>query len=230
MKQILISIGIVVVAVALIELGSLLFLSTSVKRNLSFWHTKATQPGEITYLALGDSAAQGIGASSPMKGYVGLVAKDLEKQTGKTVKVINLSKTGATIQDAITEQLPKVPTITADIVTVEIGANDIKTFEPVTFERDFRRFIAGIPNGTYVSNMPYFGSRSESRPKAMEATKIIDRVLSEHPQLRRVDLQSQTQATDSILGYAADYFHPNNRAYRRWSTTFLSEIHKHPLN
>lgn len=75
-------------ALLLLELIALFWLYLSVGSYQKFWQKKATEVGEITYLALGDSAAQGIGASSPMRGYVGAVARRIEAQTGKRVRVV----------------------------------------------------------------------------------------------------------------------------------------------
>ena len=111
------------------ELIGLIWLFSTVSTYKAFWLNKAKQEGELTYLALGDSAAQGIGATSPMRGYVGLLAKRLEAATGKKVRVINLSTTGAKINDVIQDQIPKINTIKADFVTLEIGANDVKDFD-----------------------------------------------------------------------------------------------------
>lgn len=133
LRVVLITFGLIAAA----ELIALVLLYVSVASNKKFWIQKAKDPGELTYVALGDSAAQGIGASSPMRGYVGLVANKLENKTGKSVRIVNVSVTGATIGDALRDQLPKIQSIKADIVTIEIGANDIKTFQPEKFEKEF---------------------------------------------------------------------------------------------
>ena len=55
------------------------------------------EPGDLVYVALGDSAAQGIGASTSDNGYVGLVADRLRERTGNPVLGVNLSRSGATV-------------------------------------------------------------------------------------------------------------------------------------
>src|SRR5215212_8776807 len=50
----------------------------------------AARAGTLRYVALGDSLAQGIGASRPDRGYVGLLAERVERATGRRVEVVNL--------------------------------------------------------------------------------------------------------------------------------------------
>ena len=68
----------IIVAVIILELVALAWLFFTVGNYKNFWANKSQESGEITYLALGDSAAQGIGATSPMRGYVGIIAKRLD--------------------------------------------------------------------------------------------------------------------------------------------------------
>lgn len=212
-------ITVVAVAVAL-ELIALIWLFFSVGAYKTFWINKAKQEGEFTYLALGDSAAQGIGASSPMRGYVGLLVGRLEQATGKKVRVINFSTTGAKIDDVLRDQIPKAKAINADYVTIEIGANDVKEFDAVSFERQFDELLKLLPKGTYVSNLPLFNSRPSSTKPAKAASKIIERLMKKYPDLRFVDLEKQTTENQSMFGFAPDLFHPNNLSYKNWADAF----------
>ena len=217
---------VVLLALAIVEGLALLWMLFTVNHYATFWRDKAKHPGEITYLALGDSAAQGIGATSPMRGYVGLIAKRLENKTGKSVRVINLSVTGATAKDALKDQIPNIGDINADYVTIEIGANDVKLKQPEAFRKDFVEIIKKLPDGTYVSNMPLFNSRRDSTQPAKELSKIIESELKNYPKLRFVDLQKQTSEHQSIFGFAPDTFHPNNLSYKNWAQAFWNEIDK----
>lgn len=218
--MILIVIGVLVAA----EIIALLWLLTTVSTYHKFWVQKAKEPGQITYLALGDSAAQGIGATSPSRGYVGIVASRFQDHTDKKVRIINLSKTGAKMNDYLKEQAPRVKGIKADLVTIEIGANDVVAFDPVKYRSDFKKVLATLPEGAYVANMPLFNSRPSSTPKAKQASKIIEEELKAYPNLRFVDLQKQTMANQSIFGFAPDLFHPNNLSYKVWADAFWNKI------
>lgn len=220
--MLLIIVGILVV----IEILALVWLATSVNRYKAFWEAKASESGQITYLALGDSAAQGIGASSPMRGYVGLIAKDLEKSTGKSVKIINLSKSGAQMDDYLKDQAPIVQTLKPDIVTIEIGGNDVAKFNATSYRTKFKKVLKTLPDGAFVSNMPLFNSRPGSTENAKVASKIIEEELQKYPKLFFVDLQTETAKNQSIFGFAPDLFHPNNLSYKNWANAFLKEINK----
>ncbi len=217
-------IGLIALVLIIVESLLLLWLFLSVSRYKSFWEAKATSAGEITYLALGDSAAQGIGASSPMRGYVGILAKRIEKKTGKTVKIQNISKTGANMEDYLRDQAPIVKTSQADIVTIEIGANDITKFNVTTFRNSFKKVLETLPDGAYVSNMPVFNSRPGSGNKAKKASEIIEEEMKSYPKLVLVDLQKQTQENQTIFGFAPDLFHPNNISYKHWADAFWIHI------
>jgi len=214
----------IIVILVVAELLALIWLGSTVSTYKEFWAQKAKQPGEITYLALGDSAAQGIGATSPSRGYVGLIEDRLNKETGETVRVINLSKTGAKMDDYLKEQAPKVKDIKADLVTIEIGANDVVGFNSDKYRADFKKVLATLPDGSYVANMPLFNSRPSSTPKAKQASKIVQEELKSYRNLRFVDLQKQTQENQSIFGFAPDLFHPNNLSYKVWADAFWSKI------
>lgn len=192
----------------------------------SFWVEKANETGEITYLALGDSAAQGIGASSPMRGYAGIIAKRLEEKTNKKVRVVNLSVTGAKMSDYLKDQAPEIYDIQADYVTIEIGANDIVNFEKDKFRSEFKQVLGSLPEGAYVSNMPLFNSRPSSTAKAKEASLIISEEIANSPGINFVDLQKQTTENQSIFGFAPDLFHPNNISYKNWADAFWLQIDK----
>ncbi len=130
--------GITLAIIIVLFVLSLFELWTQLARYQSYWtRQNKSAEGDITYVALGDSTAQAIGASHPSKGYVGIISKQLAEERGTTVKTINLSKSGAKIKDALNTQLPameKLGVTDQTVVTIEIGANDIISFDPIEFE------------------------------------------------------------------------------------------------
>ncbi len=224
--QVLTIVGItagIIILIVLIRLGLLLMDVSGFQK---YWTQRAQKPGDFIYLALGDSAAQGIGASQPQKGYVGLIADQAAAKTGKSVKVVNLSVSGAVVKDVLDKQLPASRDIKPDLVTIEIGANDVATFDEKRFTSEFQALVRQLPQGTYVSNMPYFATRPGRRPAAFKISEIIATTLKQRPDLKLIDLQTITQDRDSWLNYAADLFHPNDRAYKNWAEVFWKEIEK----
>jgi len=217
---------IIIGAFILIEVVALLWLAFSVNRYHDFWAAKANETGEITYLALGDSAAQGIGATNPMKGYVGLIANNIEGKSGKSVRIVNISKTGAKFDDYLKEQAPVIATLKPDIITIQIGANDIKLFNADEYRAKFKEVLKTLPDGTFVSNMPLFNSRPGSTAGGKQGSEIIQEELRNYPNLHFVDLQRETTEHQSVFGFAPDLFHPNNISYKNWANAFLKEIDK----
>ena len=105
----------------------------------------------MLYVAIGDSAAQGIGASRPDRSYVGVLADDIRNLTGRSLRVVNLSVSGATTELAVLDQLPRLAKLSPDLVTVAIGANDIASWDPAVFERNVGPDTPGL---TFVPNPP----------------------------------------------------------------------------
>lgn len=222
----------IVLLVGGVRLGLLVRSLSSYK---TYWQkeaSKAPEPGAITYLALGDSTAQGIGATSPRRGYVGLVAKYLQNKTGKPVHVINISVSGAKINDAIKTQLPQLKSLPKpDYVTIEIGANDVPIYEKEKFKKEFIELMSGLPQGTYVANMPSFGGGRayKANANATKATELIAELLTERPDLHLVDVNATTTG-QHIWDFGADLFHPSNHGYKNWERAFTASIDAHPNN
>ncbi|TXN30364.1 SGNH/GDSL hydrolase family protein [Lacisediminihabitans profunda] len=200
-------------------------LANTLHLNARWWKDEGKKHGDLLYVALGDSAAQGVGASKPGRSYVGLIARHLRERTGRTVRVVNLSMSGARLREALAIQLPALRRMTTrpDVLTVAIGANDIASFDPLRFESELRELYAALPAGAIVADLPSFYLGSSER-KAREANAIVRRLAAErdfevaplHAATRR-----QGAARYALNQVAADFFHPNDRGYRVWASAFL---------
>lgn len=220
---------IVVIAILAIALSywvfQLIILYGNVNKFSMVWQQRVNDSGQITYLALGDSAAQGLGASQAEDGYVGVLARRITAKTGKSVRVVNISKSGAKLKDVIDTQLPEVEKYKAAIVTLDIGGNDIKTFDAQKYEVEISQIINKLPKGTYVSDVPYFTTRFWNNDKVDEANKIFYRMVKSRNDLKVVPLHTYTKERISRWrDFAADWFHPNNRGYAVWADAFWSKI------
>lgn len=131
------------------------------------------------------------------------------------------------MEDYLKEQAPQIKDINADLVTIEIGANDVTSFDADKFRSEFKQVLATLPDGTHVANMPNFNVRPSSQPKAQQASAIISEELANYPKLHFVDLQKQTTENTSIFGFAPDLFHPNNISYKFWADAFWLSIQDH---
>lgn len=210
--------------VILVVILGLVELYTQVARYRNYWQRQNATVEKVEYVALGDSAAQGLGATHPSKGYVGVIAKELG------VKPINLSKSGAKIEDVLQDQLPqleKLQLTDETVITIEIGANDIVSgFDPAKFEAEMGELMDRLPKQAVISDMPYFGS---SRYRAKEvnvkvANEIMYRLANERGFIL-ASLYERTRQNGGPKIFAVDWFHPSNLSYRdNWAHVFLERI------
>jgi len=198
-------------------------LTADIPVNAKWWHAQEHKSGELLYVAVGDSAAQGIGASRPGRSYVGMLAAHLRQRTGRPVRVVNLSQSGARLREALQLQLPKLRKLHPDVLTVSIGANDIAGFDAERFERELRELYSALPRHAIVADLPafYFGAAERN---VRIANEIVRRTADELG-LEAAPLYEATKR-QSGLRYAlnqvaADFFHPNDRGYRVWASAFI---------
>ena len=202
-----------------------LVLNETLPVHSKWWRDHAKVKGELLYVAIGDSAAQGIGASAPDRSYVGVLAEEIRAITGRTLRVVNLSVSGATVELAVRDQLPRFVKLHPDIVTVAIGANDIAHWDPAAFERGIRTIFEALPAHAIVADLPYFYLPHNERKVAV-ANRIVRRIAGEHG-LTVVPLHATTrhQGLGGILTqFAIDMFHPNDHGYRVWADAFAPSL------
>ena len=198
-----------------------LVLNETLPIHSKWWRDHAKEHGEMLYVAIGDSAAQGIGASRPDRSYVGVLAEDIRDLTGRSLRVVNLSVSGATTELAVLDQLPRLAKLSPDLVTVAIGANDIASWDPAVFERNVRTILGAVPDDAIVADLPFFYFPHNERKVAV-ANRILRRLAAER-ELTVVPLHQLTkrQGLRGILTqFAEDMFHPNDHGYRIWADAF----------
>ncbi|HTE22698.1 MAG TPA: SGNH/GDSL hydrolase family protein, partial [Candidatus Limnocylindria bacterium] len=213
--------GIVVLVTFLVGLASLYI---KVPQYQKYWQKRAAQPkpeNALTYVALGDSTAQGIGATSPQKSYVGLIATALEQKQSRPVHAVNLSKSGARLQDCLRDQLPRLKELQADVVTIEIGANDMSAWDEASFRADMDKLMIELPKQAIISDIPYFGGGRyrHLEPNVEAANRIITDLAKRHG-LRMAPLHQVTRDRDGVRTMAVDFFHPSDAGYKNWFTAF----------
>ena len=206
---------------------ALLRLSRSVEASAAYWSEPRGETGGLLYIALGDSAAQGIGASQPDLGYVGLLAERLRRTTGRPVEVVNLSKSGARINHVVEDQLPALVALgrTPDLVTVAIGGNDVPTYDARRFAASVEQLVDALPAGTYVADVPYW-MHGRWEANALAAADVMTAAVRQHG-LRPValhDAQRRAGWSTMLTHFAADWFHPNDRGHELWADAFWREI------
>ncbi|GAA2160370.1 SGNH/GDSL hydrolase family protein [Pedococcus bigeumensis] len=169
------------------------------------------------WVALGDSMTQGIGASAPECGWVGQLGTHLAA-SGRAHRMVNLSVTGARVQDALDHQLPALGDLVAlghvpDLVTVVIGSNDVVSprLRAGLTER-FTELLDGLPDGVVVANLPN-PHREARRVEAVLRRRARDG--------RLVIADMRAHGPRSWRGkLAADRFHPNDAGYAAMAHVF----------
>lgn len=192
-----------------------------------YWQVRAEAPvpaNAIWYVALGDSAAQGIGASQPAKSYVGLIASALESKTGRSVHVVNLGVSGARIQDVIDKQIPQLkqlPMPEDAVITLDIGSNNMKGYNREEFNAQFERMLQLLPPQTIVADIPFFGPdyHRHGGKQAREANEFIRPLIARYG-FRVAPIFDHTKNNSSLSYYAADFFHPSDKGYKSWFDAF----------
>ena len=187
----------------------------------------AGEAGALLYVALGDSIAQGIGASGPERGCVGLAAERLRAATGRPVQVINLSRTGARVRDVVAEQLPRLSGLSPDVVTVAMGANDIRHYDAARFRADVDALVAGLPPQTVVGDIPWFMHGGTGRKSGEAAAYVAARAADANLAVAGMHRAMRARGWRAMLtDFAADWFHPNDRGHRLWAGTFWEAIER----
>jgi len=188
-----------------------------------YWRGRRGETGELLYVAVGDSAAQGIGASAPDQGYVGILADRIGDSTGETVRVVNLGIVGGTLRTALDSELPTFRKLAPDIVTVSIGANNILVFDAAVFEHDLRELLAAMPPHAIVADLPSFHILPAERN--VRRANVILRGIAAEFGMTVVPLHAATSRLSSVIrDFAGDLFHPNDRGYRAWARAFEPAI------
>ncbi len=198
----------------------------------NYWQSQAKQtaePGALTYIALGDSGAQGIGASQPQKGYVGLLRTAIEEKTGTSVQMINISVSGAKVADVTATQIPQLADLKIDdktIITLSIGGNDAVHRNP-NFAKDVDTLFSQLPPQTIVADIGYFGGgRYRSRQSFVDQVNPQLHDAAAKHGLKVVKLHQVTKDRDSLRNSAIDIFHPSDRGYRNWFDAFWPAVQK----
>ena len=191
-----------------------------------YWGERGrADPESVLYVALGDSAALGLGASQPERGYVGIVAKEIARITGKRVRVRNLAIDGATTAVVLSDELHRLPKAPALVCTIDVGANDVWTFDPVRFRDELDRICAALPPGAIVADLPSFSPVPVNR-RVGRANRIVHEVVAAHG-LTLAPLHEVTRRGGPVIAIrnaAGDLFHPNDRGHVVWAGAFLPAV------
>ncbi|MCW2778638.1 MAG: esterase [Frankiales bacterium] len=200
-------------------------LYAGVGRDRDYWSVPHGPKGGLLYVALGDSAAQGVGAGSPDRGYVGLLADRLRTSTGRPVRVVNLSVSGARVRDVLRDQVPALQALHPDVVTVDVGGNDVRAYDAVRFDRDTTALVAALPAGTVVADVPWFMHGHWERDAREAAGVVRARAAARHLPVAPLHAALRRQGWSAMLTqFAPDLFHPDDRGHQVWADAFWEQV------
>lgn len=154
------------------------------------------------WVVLGDSMAQGIGASSYRRGWPGQLA---ERLAGGH-RMVNLSAYGARTVDVLERQWPAALALgPIALVTCVIGSNDVVWGRHrAALPAAFARLVDTLPAGSLVSNLP----------NPVRAAREVDELLRTRGAARGLRVADMRAARISWRGkLAPDHFHPNDAGY-----------------
>lgn len=206
-------------------------VQAQVRDYADFWcehNQRALAASGPLWVALGDSTAQGLGASTPLAGYVGQAHAELVRRTGRPWRVVNLSRSGAVASDVLSRQLRVLGELpaTVDLVTCGIGSNDILSTSPRRLHATMGTLISRLPDSAVVLDLPlpdrfwavggictpYVARVNRAIHAAAEARGLPVAELSRH-------------FTPPWQGkFAADRFHPSDLGYRDQARAVLSAV------
>ncbi len=171
------------------------------------------------WAAMGDSTAQGIGASTPDGGWVGQLGT-----RGGRPPLINLSVSGARTTDLIRLQLPRLIALSEhfgppSLVTVAIGANDIfRSPNLVRLRSDFDHIAEMIGPPGVIATLP----QAPGSLIALVANRSLRSAAVTHG-VRLAELGRHLQPPYRKR-IAEDGFHPNELGYADWAAAFAEAI------
>lgn len=164
--------------------------------------TAAAGTGPL-WVALGDSMAQGVGASAYDKGWVGQLAASVPGH-----RLVNLSVYGGRVSDIVDRQIPAMQSLGVEpaLVTVVIGSNDLISRR---LREDLPDALAEmlrlLPRGSVVGTQP------GGRPGALEFNRQVDEAAAAG-RVRIAEFRDPRMR--SWRGkLSRDFFHPNDLGY-----------------
>jgi lysophospholipase L1-like esterase len=200
----------------------------------------ADRNAPITYVALGDSTVEGVGASSPEATYVGRLYAAL-LTVYPFAQLENLGKGGATSADVIGRQLRRAVAARPDLVTVSVGPNDITTRQTVEqFERNMATIFTTLRDQTkalvVASLIPDLGVTPRFRGTPEREAVARQSVVFNEALRRRardggavlVDLYTASRREvprrPELVG--RDGYHPSDLGYARWAELMWQVIRR----
>ena len=203
--------------------GTIRSVSATIDPTERRWHELVAQSltaadgdnGPPLWVVLGDSTAQGIGASSIDHGWVSRLHAALH-DAGRPHAIVNLSRSGAHSTHVIDEQLPLLDHLpyAASIVTICVGGNDLVASP---YAPRLARLAEAAPQGSILCTLP----APSFSPTARYVNRAVRRAATEHGHLVA---ELGAYLLPPHRGLSADRYHPNDRGYDAWVRAFAEPM------
>ena len=195
------------------------------------------RPGKFVYVAIGDSTVEGVGASDPSRSCPALVFEKIKNEKERAY-FYNLGKSGARIKDVVELQLAKAVELKPDLITISVGANDLRHRTKLRhFEKDFLELIKTLNEKTkakiIISNIPDL-SVVPSIPILVKhllrfVTGRFNRIIKEYAEQFKcilVDLYtgSKIYGRKSTGLISEDGLHPSDEGYALWANAIIDYL------
>lgn len=183
------------------------------------WNAEALTATGPLWVALGDSMTQGIGAADIAGGWAGQLHARLAA-SGAPMRLVNLSTSGARVNDVLTAQLAQLRALPDEpaVVTVLVGANDmLRRSRRDAAVGGFRSLLAQLPAGRSVV---------ATLPRRNQQSVVINALIDAAAAAGAVRIaEMRTRVVPTLRGtLAEDYFHPNEVGYRSIADSFAAVL------
>ena len=185
-------------------------------------HTALTG-GLPLWIVLGDSIAQGVGASSLSRSWVARIAGGLAAQ-GRPHGIVNLSRSGARSHHVRHDQLPLLDRLDRPpgIVTCGVGSNDLmRNPHPPSVSARVNELIDMLPTHAIVSTLP--------APSVSPSGRWVNRSVRRNAERRGITVADVVpHLVTGRRGWAPDRFHPSDRGYGAWVAAYAEALDLDP--
>jgi len=183
----------------------------------------------LVYVALGDSTAYGLGASSPSTHYVARLFASLQREY-PSARLTNLGTCLATAADVLAQQVPDAVILQPQLVTLSVGPNDLRQgrspddfarrveviLERLDRETDAAVILNALPD---MAQAPRF--RQPERSMVAALTRHYNHVLRHVADGFGVDLVDlaigDRAETELRRFFSEDGYHPSDLGYAAWA-------------
>ena len=180
----------------------------------------------VLYVALGDSAVYGAGASEQQRNYVGRLFARL-RTIYPHAQMVNLSTSGATVEDVVVRQLQHTVALRPDLITLSVGPNEIVQGRNVQdCERDLEtifRTLADETQAVVVMNLlPHPSAAPGPTDTTREQTALFNAALAHTAELHDVQIvdlptPSQHELPKLSNTLVTDTRHRSDAGYAEWA-------------